>query len=174
MYGLTVALEVRLVGLDDRAPHIAGGGHGGVLDCGVVARGHLEVLTAGGEGPFEVDFGRVRVDAARYGHVLLQGGSNHGDGAAAADGRICWRHDWEIEFRMELWTEWSRLGYLGGEMRNNEQLQLSDGALSISSIYIANILLTGQRNGQMPVELSAQIFNLSKAAGVRFFLRYGC
>jgi len=93
VHGLTIGLEVRLVGLDDGAPDVAGGGHGGVLDGGVVARGHLEVLAAGGEGPFEVDFGRVRVDAAGNGHGLLQGGSNHGDGAAAADGRICWRHD---------------------------------------------------------------------------------
>jgi len=53
-------------------------------------------------------------------------------------------------------------------MQNNEQLQLSDCPLSISSIYIANILLTGRRTGK----LTARIFNLNKAAGVQFFLRY--
>jgi len=47
-------------------------------------------------------------------------------------------------------------------MQNNEQLQLSDCPLSISSIYIANILLTGRRTGK----LTALIFNLDKAAGV--------
>lgn len=84
---------MRFIRLHDGAPHIAGGGHGGVLDGGIVTRGHLKVLAAGGEGPFEIDFGRIRVDATGYGHGLLQGGANHGDGAAAADGRICWRHN---------------------------------------------------------------------------------
>jgi len=44
VHRLTIGLEVRLVGLDDGATDVAGGGHGGVLDGGVVARGHLEVL----------------------------------------------------------------------------------------------------------------------------------
>lgn len=44
---LTVALEVRFVGLHNSAPHIAGGGHGGILDGGIVARGHLKVLATG-------------------------------------------------------------------------------------------------------------------------------
>lgn len=99
------------IGLDNGVSHIAAGGHGWILYGRIVTRRHLEVLAAAREGPLEIDFWRIGVDATGYGHRLLQGGANNANRAAAANGRICARQECIYVYEQEA-----------SKMQNNEQL----------------------------------------------------
>lgn len=106
------------IGLDNGVSHIAAGGHGWILYGRIVSRRHLEVFAAAREGPLEIDFWRIGVDAAGYGHRLLQGGANNANRAAAANGRICARQECICVYYMYVCV----CEQEASKMQNNEQL----------------------------------------------------